>query len=229
MDITLFRTALAKANLPEAPNPSRFEAFYVLLSEWNRHHNLIRFERESSFIDLHLVDSLLLHPLLPRGGTVVDIGSGAGFPGIPLALYDPSLQVVLIESRKKKSSFLSHAKLALDIQNASVWDLRAEPQNLKTRLEGTVRKDQPLVLASRATLSLVDLLKLALPTLKAFPNSRLISMKGPQGEVEIGESKLKVLLDKNELTLYENGPYSLPLSGAKRLFYTFCSRRGRPQ
>ncbi|HEX5420168.1 MAG TPA: 16S rRNA (guanine(527)-N(7))-methyltransferase RsmG [Gammaproteobacteria bacterium] len=96
-----------------------------LLRKWNRVYNLTGTRDFAELIDRHLVESLALAPLL-RGSSLVDVGSGAGFPGIPLAIAAPGRHFVLVESRAKRARFLRHAAGSLGLANVEVQQLRVE-------------------------------------------------------------------------------------------------------
>ncbi len=95
------------------------------LARWNRVHNLSGVRDPERMVAVHLLDSLALLPLV-RGKRLADIGSGAGLPGLPLALADPELEVVLVEPRAKRALFLDHVVRTLAIDNVKVERSRAQ-------------------------------------------------------------------------------------------------------
>ncbi len=99
--------------------------FLNLLAQWNRTYNLTGIRTADELISRHLVESLALAPLL-EGIRVADIGTGAGLPGIPLAIVASDRQFTLIESRAKRVRFLRHAIATLGLENAVVAHSRAE-------------------------------------------------------------------------------------------------------
>ena len=103
----------------------KLAAFIELLLHWNRVHNLTGIRDREELIDRHLVESLALKALVD-GETVADIGSGGGLPGIPLAIVLPGCRFTLIESRRKRASFLRHAAATLALTNVAVAHSRAE-------------------------------------------------------------------------------------------------------
>lgn len=118
------RACLADA----AHGDDRAEAFAVylnLLEQWNRVYNLTGIRRRDELIARHLVESLALGPLL-TGGTIADVGTGAGLPGLPLAIDHPRLHFTLIESRRKRVNFLRHVVATLGLANTEVLHGRAE-------------------------------------------------------------------------------------------------------
>lgn len=104
---------------------AKLEAHYKLLRQWNQVLNLTRIEDVDEAIRFHYCESLFLGGRLPKGPLVVaDVGSGAGFPGIPVAILRSDLEVVLIESHQRKAVFLREA--AREIPNVRVAGTRAE-------------------------------------------------------------------------------------------------------
>lgn len=100
-------------------------AYLTLLRQWNRVFNLTGVRDTRELVERHLVESLALRPLL-RGERIADVGTGAGLPGIPLAVAEPERRFVLIESRAKRVRFLRHVVGALGLANTSVEHTRVE-------------------------------------------------------------------------------------------------------
>jgi 16S rRNA (guanine527-N7)-methyltransferase len=95
------------------------------LREWNGHFNLTAIRNPADMLTKHVLDSLVVHPHL-RGESVADVGSGAGFPGLPLAIVDPERRFTLIEATAKKARFIEHAVERLGLGNVAVVNARAE-------------------------------------------------------------------------------------------------------
>lgn len=106
----------------------RMMAYIALLAKWNRTYNLTAVRDPLAMVSHHLLDSLavLPHLPLPAGARVADAGSGAGLPGIPLALARPQWQVALAESNQKKAAFLRQAAIELGLGNVEVHEGRVE-------------------------------------------------------------------------------------------------------
>jgi len=104
----------------------RLVRYAALVREWNRKINLVSRKDTERILGYHVTDSLAVQSLVPAGARVCDVGSGAGLPGIPLAIVRPDATVLLIESIKKRSQFLRHATAELEIANAEVFAARAE-------------------------------------------------------------------------------------------------------
>lgn len=117
---------LNEAGLDVRPAEAAKLADYLLLLErWNRVHNLTGIRDFDEMIERHLAESLALRGFL-RGERIADVGSGAGVPGIPLAIAEPERSFTLIESRAKRASFLSHVQGALALTNVIVEHGRVE-------------------------------------------------------------------------------------------------------
>ena len=158
--------------LPPGIEPQLFE-FLRLLEKWNRTYNLTAVRDPEQMVARHLLDSLAVLPYV-RGPRVLDIGTGAGLPGIPLALALPETHFTLLDSNAKKTRFVTQAVHALGLANVSVVQARAE-------------KFQPAekfaTLLARAFASIPDML-VATRHLCA-PGGRWLAMKGvfPQEEL----------------------------------------------
>jgi 16S rRNA (guanine527-N7)-methyltransferase len=131
---------------------ARFEAYAALLLRWNERTNLTAIRDEDGVISRHFVESIACARLLPVGiESLLDLGSGAGFPGIPIALCRPEIAVTLAESQGKKAAFLREAVRTLGI-SASVHSARAETTDGGfdcVTLRAVDRMDKAVQLASR--------------------------------------------------------------------------------
>ena len=99
--------------------------YVTLLLRWNRAYNLISRDTEADIISLHILDSLSVSPYL-QGEVIADVGSGAGLPGIPLAIMHPEKQFYLIESNGKRTRFLTQCQIELKLKNIHIVKQRAE-------------------------------------------------------------------------------------------------------
>ena len=131
-------------------------AYKDCLVAWNKTHNLIS-KKQVQKIDDHIADSLIISPLLKK--TVIDLGSGGGLPGIPLAITNPNKEFYLIESNTKKASFLLHTASRLGLENTSVINQRIEKTEIKTFPE-------PFDIVCRAVGSTELIISLTTPLLK---------------------------------------------------------------
>jgi 16S rRNA (guanine527-N7)-methyltransferase len=104
---------------------SRLVEYVALLDKWNRVYNLTAIRDAGSVVSVHLLDCLAAVPYL-RGNGVLDVGSGAGLPGIPISVARPDLRVTMLESSHKKAAFLRQAVAELQLKNAAIVCERAE-------------------------------------------------------------------------------------------------------
>lgn len=109
-----------------ADQTSRLERYLDLLEKWNAVINLTAIRDRSRMEVLHLLDSLSVATRIPQGASLLDVGSGGGLPGIPLAIARPDLTISLLESSSRKASFLQQAKMELGLDNVSVVCERVE-------------------------------------------------------------------------------------------------------
>ena len=100
-------------------------AYAALLYKWNRTYSLTALREQDKAVSHHLLDSLAVLPFVPAG-TLLDVGSGGGMPGIPLAIACPELRVTLLDSNSKKAAFLKQAAIELALPNISVHCGRVE-------------------------------------------------------------------------------------------------------
>ena len=147
-------------------------AYLALLEKWNKTYNLTAIRDVESMLTHHILDALSVQPFLPNTGALADIGSGAGLPGIVLALVAPSLQVTSIEPVHKKASFQQQVKIELGLPNLNVCCARA--QEVKGAFD---------VVISRAFASLADFVSASEHLLA--PQGRWWAMKGRWPDDEI--------------------------------------------
>lgn len=113
--------------LPDAAQ-EKLLAYVALLAKWNKTYNLTAIREPEKMLSHHLLDSLAVLPHLPAGA-LVDVGSGGGLPGIPLAIADPARRVTLNDASQKKSAFLRQAVIELKLSNADVHAGRVQGWN----------------------------------------------------------------------------------------------------
>ena len=117
---------IAEAGLPiDEQKQQKLLAYLTLMQKWNKVHNLTAVRDADEMVVLHLLDSLVVLPFID-GKALLDVGSGAGLPGIPLAICLPDLKVTVIDSNNKKVSFMRQAKAELGIENLEVLSGRVE-------------------------------------------------------------------------------------------------------
>ena len=150
-------------------------AFIELLKKWNRVYNLTAVHDRHQMLKRHILDSLSIAPYL-KGARVVDIGAGAGLPGIPLAIAYPDFQFVLIDSNRKKTRFMQQAKAELRLDNVEVVCSRAEDFNTNELFDSVI---------SRALSSLSQMSRWASHLCAA--DGVMLAMKGTYPESELSE------------------------------------------
>jgi 16S rRNA (guanine527-N7)-methyltransferase len=148
-------------------------AYLALLAKWNRVYNLTAIREPERMLSHHVFDSLAVLPHL-EGPSIADVGSGAGFPGIPLALARPQWRVALIESSHKKTAFLRQAAIDLALPNIEIREERAEAVMPRGVYDTVI---------ARAFSDLAEFVAAAAPLCK--PGGALIAMKGVHPYEEI--------------------------------------------
>ena len=182
-----------------------FLSYVDLLRKWGRRINLSSVLTDREIIIKHLIDSLTVAEFMPPGSRVIDIGTGAGFPGIPLSIHDPSLKVTLLESVGKKVAFLKDAKRSLGLNGINIHHGRAEEADIGMR--GAFQR-----VASRALGSIGTVVALGTPYLDI--GGEMVIMKGPRGKKEWEDYASRYPEDMELLFTKE---LELPFSGEKRV------------
>ena len=175
-------------------------AFLALLEKWNRVYNLTAIRAREDMLTHHLFDSLVLAPHLDRAApaNVLDVGSGGGLPGIPLAIVRPALPVTLIDAVAKKTAFLTQAKGELGLANLSVVTGRVEDYRAPGGFAAIV---------SRAFATLADFVRASRHLLA--PGGRFYAMKGKFPDTEIAALP-------GDVTVAESLALSVPGMAAQR-------------
>lgn len=150
-------------------------AYVALLAKWNQAFNLTAVREPAQMVTRHLLDSLTLLPYLPAG-RILDVGSGAGLPGIPLAVAVPERHFTLLDSNGKKTRFMAQVCTELGITNATVVNCRVE----------RLRPDHPFdAVTARAFSSLLDLVSQTRHLLA--PGGVVLAMKGALPAQELAQ------------------------------------------
>lgn len=193
------KAALTKANIPfDDALISRCHAYFDAVITVNEHLNLTRITDEAQAAQAHFADAMLLtnYVDLPRGCRVIDVGTGAGFPGVPLKLLRPDIDMTLLDAAGKKTDFISSALSPLGVE-ASVVCGRAE------ELARTKLRESFNVAVSRAVASLPMLLELCVPLL--CTGGMLAAWKGETAEQELSEARHALV----ELSCAHTGTHSI--------------------
>jgi 16S rRNA (guanine527-N7)-methyltransferase len=191
---------------------SQIESFMIYLSElkkWNNTYNITALKTDEDIIIKHFLDSLLYLQAMPEGNIkLADIGTGGGFPGIPIKIMRPQTTLTLIEPSRKKSSFLRNIVRKTGLSEITVLQKRIE------QLDEEFNNYFDLIV-SRATFSIKEFLDLACPFLK--DSGRLVISKGPKAEDELRQ----IRGEKSSIHYIENTILlKLPFTDAERHIIT---------
>ena len=171
----------------------RFFTYMELLIEWNEKMNLTAIIKPEEIILKHFIDSITILKQIKDGETLVDVGTGAGFPGIPLSIMNSTLKITLVDSLNKRLIFLQEVINQLNLENVEIVHARAEEfgQNKKYREKFDIA-------TSRAVANLSTLSEYLIPLVKI--DGKVISMKASAAQDEINEAKnaIKILGGKIE-------------------------------
>jgi 16S rRNA (guanine527-N7)-methyltransferase len=174
-------------------NAQQVELFWLYLQElldWNRTFSLTGIKNSDDIIIKNFIDSLTPLPYLDSSGRLLDIGSGAGFPSIPLKIASPALEVQVVEASRKKVSFIKHLIRTLGLKGVSV---------LHSRVEEMEQPERPFhTIISRAFRRPAPLLQLVSPLME--PSTTLVSMLGPTTREEHNELEELALTESLEVS-----------------------------
>ncbi|MEA5112995.1 MAG: 16S rRNA (guanine(527)-N(7))-methyltransferase RsmG [Geobacteraceae bacterium] len=203
-----------------ALNSHKLSFFLSLLSElkkWNSKVNLTSIREDEQIVLKHFIDSLMLIPAVHPQGRLLDIGSGGGFPGLPLKIMLPALEVVSVDAVEKKILFQRHIARILDLRKFSA--LHARVEHLPEKYHGCFDW-----IVTRAFSDLTAFAALGLPYLK--PNGCMIAMKGRRGgeEAEDAENPLEELGVRIDSCI----GLKLPVSGDDRCLVVMHKTTGKP-
>ncbi|MCK9293608.1 MAG: 16S rRNA (guanine(527)-N(7))-methyltransferase RsmG [Desulfobulbaceae bacterium] len=194
----------------------RLVCYYTELVKWNRRMNLVSQAPEQEMVESHFLDSLTLLPQLDCAGRpeLLDVGTGAGFPGLVLKAACPELVLTLVEPRAKRVTFLRHIVRSLQLVNVTIIEKRLEP---------TLVGQLPTfpVITSRAVANISDFLALAAPFSPL--GGTVLCMKGPKADEEISQWQRDQ--PASPYTLRNIVTLTLPFSLALRNLVIFCKIR----
>lgn len=168
-----------------------------LMLEWNKKINLTSITDEEDIIIKHFVDSLSINKYLSKNKNVMDVGTGAGFPGIPLKIFNEDIEFILVDSLNKRINFLEEVKQKLNINKLELVHSRIEDlaKNLKYR-------EKIDIVVSRAVANLSVLSEYMLPFVKI--GGFCICMKGPNIDDELENSKNAIKILGGEIEKVES-------------------------
>jgi 16S rRNA (guanine527-N7)-methyltransferase len=204
-DITSPTESLIRKGLKELPSPfthgqvKLYMTYLAELKKWNKVYSLTSLRTDEDIIIKHFLDSLLYLKALPEGDIrVMDVGSGAGFPGIPIKIMRPEIVMCLLEPSRKKANFLRNIVKLLGLEAVEIIENRIEDMKQPFAVD---------VAVTRALFAIKEFSEKALPFVKA--GGRLILSKGPKVHEE-----LKAII--NERIVCEIMPLKLPLTTIER-------------
>ncbi len=187
-----------------------FASYRSLLSVWGARLNLTAIREVPLVVRLHFLDSLSVVPLLSRADALMDIGSGAGFPGIPIKLVSPEKPVYLVEPRRKRANFLRHVIRELDLANTHVIEGRVEDlptAGLPPMMETVTRGFSDIPGFVKASGELLG------------PGGSGVLMQGPKGPVVLDE--LRGCFSHYGFAEGRTVQFPLPFGGEQRTVLTF--------
>ena len=187
-----------KADSPFALIGSQIVSYLDLLVKWNVKINLTSEKTPSEILHRHIFDSLQYARVISPKDNIMDIGSGAGFPGVPLKIVYPSLALTLVESQRKRCSFLEAVVFNLALQNSRVVNERAEKISPKPRVG---------VVILRAVSDIKTCLDLAVPFL--VKGGKVVLKKGPEKNNAVMPHDDFFLIDEVEVIGYNGKKSSL--------------------
>ena len=191
----------------EEKHIEKFYKYMQLLLEWNEKINLTAITDPNEVILKHFVDSLTINKYIKDNSTIIDIGTGAGFPGIPLKIIREDLQITLVDSLNKRIKFLEEVIEKLELKNIKPIHARAEElgKNIKYREKFDYA-------TSRAVANLSTLSEYLIPLVKI--QGKIISMKGSEVEKELIDSKNAISVLGGKILKIDE--FNLPSSDIKR-------------
>ena len=203
----------------KARDIARFAAHAKELMDWNRTVNLTAIKDPTALAVKQYLDAMPLSSLPPQGSRLLDIGSGGGFPGIPLKILRPDLCVTMIDSSRKKVNFLKHIIRTLGLENTEARHIRAEELKKEVGTEG-----EPFdVIVSKAVAKLDRFVDQAVPLL--CRPGMVVAMKGPSVGSEIEAAQGKIEAAGLSVTVQR---YELPFLNIKRSLIVL-SHREKPE
>lgn len=180
--------------------------YLELLQEWNQTHNLTAVDDLEEMISIHVLDSASIKPYI-KGASLLDVGSGAGLPGMVLAILSPALQVTSVEARNKKAQFQMFAANKLKLKNFAVENVR---------IEDFKPKDKFSMVTSRAFASLEDFVEGSRQAIAS--NGRWLAMKG-----QVPTEELKMIKKMN--LKYDTYALKVPELDAQRNLVVICPNK----
>ncbi|WP_411169315.1 16S rRNA (guanine(527)-N(7))-methyltransferase RsmG [Clostridium sp. MB05] len=173
---------------------NQFISYMKLLQEWNEKINLTAITQDEEVIKKHFIDCIkaFKSEAIKNAKTIIDVGTGAGFPGLPIAIMNPNVQVTLLDSLNKRINFLNTVINNLELKNVTTIHSRAEDGSRKPEL-----RENFDVATSRAVANMAVLSELCMPYVKI--NGHFVALKGPAIEEELKEAQKAIAVLGGEL------------------------------
>lgn len=189
---TLKKGLLTFGITPTEEMCARFSQYEQLLIEWNEKMNLTAITDHEDILNKHFVDSVACQSLLPHGARLIDVGTGAGFPALPLKIVRPDLSVTLMDSLQKRLTFLDAVCTALSLSGTETLHLRAEDAG-----QSPSHREKYDVATARAVAPLPVLCEYCMPLVR--PGGLFLALKGRDGRMEAENSKKAIEILGGEL------------------------------
>jgi 16S rRNA (guanine527-N7)-methyltransferase len=202
--------ALEKVNINlNEKQKSQFSSYFKLLVEWNEKINLTAITEPQDVAIKHFYDSItfLLHTDLKQGAKVIDVGTGAGFPGIPLKILRPDIELTLLDSLNKRLIFLQEVCDSINI-DAELIHKRAEEAGRDNKL-----REKFDVATSRAVANMNTLSEYCLPLVKV--GGKFVAMKGKNGKEELEKAKNAIKILSGQLNKIDE--FTLPIGDERTI------------
>ena len=175
----------------------KFVIYMELLREWNERMNLTAITDEEGILVKHFFDSCSISDFVGNNSKIIDVGTGAGFPGLPLKIVNDTLNLTLVDSLNKRIKFLNEVKNKLGLKNVETVHGRAEDVGIDNKY-----REKYDFAVSRAVAELRILVEYLLPLVKV--GGKVIAMKGPNIDEEVENSKKAVKLLGGEIERIES-------------------------
>lgn len=199
---------------------AKFYRYMELLLEWNEKMNLTAITKIEEIILKHFIDSITIAKNLGKNTKLVDVGTGAGFPGIPLKIIREDLEITLVDSLNKRITFLKEVIDQLKLQKIEALHFRVEELGRNKNYRESFD-----YATSRAVANLTTLSEYLLPLVKVGGNC--ICMKGPEIEEEIKQSKKAIQILGGKIEKIDN--FQLPQSDISRNIVIFHKEKQTPE
>lgn len=207
----MFKKALENIGLPiNSKKMDQYQKYLLLLQEWNEKVNLTAIVEEQEVYLKHFYDSLTLAKFIEIEGkslTLCDVGSGAGFPSIPLKIIYPDLEITIVDSLKKRINFLEILVEELGLKNVHLHHARAEDFGQQKKFRSSFD-----IVTARAVARMSVLSEFCLPITKE--DGVFVAMKGSQGQEELNDAKKAIKTLGGKLDRVES--FELPKDAGER-------------